>query len=139
MSLLDIFNLDGGGIGNSASSNVTNQADLRIGAGDGSINTSNKIDYGSGSNNVYQPTDFGAVDGALSLALRGIEGANDITAKTIEAQGGLLNGALKIAGEQSAQFADALEKVKTSDVRVLIVAGLAVVALGAVYLFKRGA
>lgn len=123
-----------GGIGNSSTTDRTSNADLRITAGEGSTNTTLKID---GTNNTVTTTDYGSVDGALKLALAGIEGANATAQQTIAAQGSLLNGALSMAGQQQQAFTDTVSNIKTSDVRVLVIAGLAVVGLGAVVLFKK--
>lgn len=127
-----------GGIGNSgpsASSQTTESNDMRVVGAEGSVNTSQKLDV-SGANAAITFTDYGAVANSLQLAMKGIEGAQQTTQLALASTGGLLDGALKRAGDQSSEFTDTIKDIKTSDVRVLVVAGLAVVGLGAVMLFK---
>jgi hypothetical protein len=81
-------------------------------------------------------TDHGAVSASLQLALKGVEGAQQTTQQAIASTGGLLENALARAGQQSQQFTETIKDIKTSDVRVLVIAGLAVVGVGAVALFK---
>lgn len=121
--------------GGSKSNNETKNVDARVVGGDGSTNASVT---GDGSSVTNTMTDLGAISGALDLAKVGIEGAYKIAGQSQAASGSLLTGALSMAGQQNEQFASTLEKVKTSDVRVLVIAGLAVVALGAVYMVKKG-
>lgn len=136
--ILHIGGPESGGIGNSGpstSSQTTETVGLEIIGGDGSINTATSLDIRGGTNSLTL-TDHGAVQGSLQLALKGIEGAQQTTQTALASTGGLLEGALKRSGEQSAAFTDTIKDIKTSDVRVLVVAGLAVVGLGAVMLFK---
>lgn len=121
--------------GDSSVSTPTTNLDARVVGGDASTNQS--VNDNAGPVNITT-TDHGAVDGSLRLALAGIEGANGLASQTVAAQGGLLTGALKMAGEQNTAFSSALENVKTSDVRVLVIAGLAVVGLASVKLLKKG-
>jgi hypothetical protein len=101
--------------------------------GDDSQNAS--IVGNSGPVNVTS-TDHGAVSASLQLALKGVEGAQQTTQQAIASTGGLLENALARAGQQSQQFTETIKDIKTSDVRVLVIAGLAVVGVGAVALFK---
>lgn len=119
----------------SSSTQVTEQIDARVVGGEASTNAS--ITKNSGTIN-FTSTDHGAVAGSLALALKGVEGAQALASQTVEAQGGLLTGALKMAGEQQAAFTQALNETKNNDVRTLVLAGLAVVALAAFQMFKRG-
>lgn len=121
--------------GSSSSRQTTSNIDARVVGGDGSSNVS--VSGNSGPVSVTS-TDHGAVQGGLQLALAGVEGANRLAEQAQASQGGILSGALRMASEQQQQFATALTNVKTSDVRVLIIAGLAVVALVAASMFKRG-
>ena len=105
----------------------------RVVGGDNSTNTSTVI---SGSHNTL--SDFGAVRGGLELALAGVEGAYSLAQQTQASQGNLLSGALRMAGEQQQAFTSTLENIKTSDVRVLILAGLAAVVIVGVMAFKKG-
>lgn len=146
------LSFDGGGIGNSGPSSTeskTETNDMRVVGADGSVNTSTKIDVG-GSNNKISLTDHGAVAGSLALAgdtvheafaltLSGIDKANATTAQTVAANGSLLTGALKMAGDQQAQTIDTIKDLKSADVRVLAMVGIAVVGLAAVTLMKKGA
>lgn len=127
--------MSSGGIGNSSSTADTDNHDARISAGEGSTNSSTII---TGGTNTL--TDHAAVAGGLKLALAGIESATSIASQAQEASGGVLSGALKMAGEQQAGFTSAIENIKTSDVRTLIVTGLVVVGLVGVALVwnKRG-
>ena len=136
-----------GGIGNSQSKNqtTTTSGDLRVVGAEGSVNSSQQLnldlrnlDELNDSTLTVTSTDYGAVGAALRLALEGIEGAQSVTKETLAANGSLLTGALTMAGEQQKAFTDTVSNIKTSDVRVLIFAGLAVVGLAAVYLFKKG-
>jgi hypothetical protein len=119
--------------GDSEAVTTTKNTDARVVGGEGSSNASVNDNQGTVS---IMSTDHGAVDGGLKLALAGVEGANRITGQVIASQGGLLDGALKMAGAQNAAFSSAIENIKTSDVRVLVVAGLAVVGLAFVKLHK---
>lgn len=124
-----------GGDSTTQVSTPTTNLDARVVGGDSSTNAS--VAGNTGPVNI-STTDFGAVDGSLKLALAGIEHANDLAKQTVASQGGLLTGALQMAGAQNQAFSGALENVKTSDVRVLIIAGLAVVGLVGVQLLKKG-
>jgi hypothetical protein len=124
---------ESGGIGNSKSANESTTYSPNVGAGDDStVNAYTNIVSGSGNT----LTDNGAVSQAIKLALAGVEGANANAQQATAAQGGLLTGALKLAGEQQQAAMDTLSNIKTSDIRVLILAGLAVVAVVAVMAFK---
>lgn len=134
---------DGGGAGNSnpVTNTKTENADMRVVGGNDSVNTSQKIGLvlgdGSSQNTVSVVTsDYGAVSAALKLALAGIEGANHTTDTALASAGGLLDGALHNGAAATQQFVDTLKDIKTSDVRVLVIAGLAVVGLGAAFVFK---
>jgi hypothetical protein len=117
--------------GSSKSQQQTSNTDARVVGGDNSVNLSGS------SNNRIKVTDHRAVSKSLDLAMAGVEGANTTTRQVIEAQGSLLEGALKMSGEQSQKLADTVENLKGNDVRVLVVAGLAVVGVAAVTLIKR--
>lgn len=129
--------LDGGGIGNSSSptENTTENNDQRVVGGDGSVNTSSKVQI-TGSGNDLMLTDYGAISGGLKLAVAGIEAVQSTARESIAANGSLLDGVLRNAGQQQQAVIDTVSNIKTSDVRVLVIAGLAVVGLGAVVLFK---
>lgn len=148
------LSFDGGGIGNSGPSTTeqnTETNDVRIAGGNGSINTSSKYDISgdiTGANASISFTDHGAVAGALkfagetshdgyALALRGIEQANAITAQTVAANGSLLTGALKMAGDQNEQSIETLKDLKSADVRTLAIVGAVVVGITAVTIFHR--
>jgi hypothetical protein len=137
---MGLFSFDGGGAGNSTSSttNNTRNTDSRVVGGEGSANVSQNIDVGTlQSGAVVNLTDHGSVTAALQLAMRGIEGANANAGAQQAASGSLLTGALRMAGEQNQQFTDAVEKIKTSDVRVMIIGGLALVAVVAFKAFGK--
>lgn len=120
--------------GSSSSEQQTSSTDARVVGSEGSTNASI---VGNQGNVTLETTDHGAVSASLQLALRGIEGANTTTGQAIASTGGLLEGALRNSGQQAAAFVDTIKDIKTSDVRVLVIAGLAVVGLGAVVLFKN--
>jgi hypothetical protein len=125
---------ESGGIGNSSSASDTSNMDARITAGEGSTNNSQII---SGGTNTL--TDHAAVAGGIKAALAGIESATRLAEQAQASSGGVLSGALKMAGEQQTQFTSALENIKTSDVRALIVTGLVVVGIvGVAIVWKRG-
>lgn len=123
-----------GGIGNSTSENLTSNYDASVNAGNESTVNSNTTLISGGTNTL---TDHGAVSQSLALALRGIEGSNKLTSEAMAAQGGLLTGALRLAGEQQNKAMETLNNVKTADVRVLIIAGMSVIALAAVGFMAR--
>ncbi|HWI12103.1 MAG TPA: hypothetical protein VNU48_12295, partial [Burkholderiaceae bacterium] len=77
------------------------------------------------------------VHDAFGLMLHGIDGANAITQTTVTANADLLHGALKMSGDQAEQSMATLKDLKSADVRVLAMVGIAVVGLGAVTLFQR--
>ena len=121
--------------GDSESSSTTKNQDQRVVGGDSSVNQSISLD---GSNNRLTVTDHGAVSGALSLALRGVEESATLAKETQAATGNILDGALRMVGEQQAGFVNTVETIKTADQKVLVGVGLAVVGLVAVSVFKRG-
>jgi hypothetical protein len=125
-----------GGDSSSSVENKTFNTDARIVGGDGSTNTS--VNGNSGPVEITT-TDHGAVSGSLQLAMRGVELAHQSEQQVLSTTGGLLEGALKNQAQQQQAFTDTVKDIKTSDVRVLVVAGLAVVAFGAIAMFKRGA
>lgn len=128
--------MSSGGIGNSKSANETTNLDGRVAGGNQSSNSSTIV---SGDGNTLTLTDAGAVSGSLQLAMAGITQANENVAATIGAQRALLKDALGTQAEQQSAFTSAIEKIKTADVRVLIIVGLVVVGLaGAVFLSKKG-
>lgn len=121
-----------GGIGNSDSVNDTSNNDARITGGNGSTNSSTVI---TGGTNTL--TDQGAVAGGIKAALAGIDAASKAAERAQASVGGLLSGALSNSSEQQAGFTSALEKIKTSDVRTLVITGLVVVGIvGAAIVFK---
>lgn len=131
---------DGGGIGNSGPSTTetkTESNDMRVVGAEGSVNTSTKIDI-SGANANLTTSDYGAVAGGLQLALKGIEANSQLTRDIVTSNGSLIDGVMNRTSQAGAQFATALENVKTSDVRTLMFTGLAVVAVVAVMAFKKG-
>lgn len=122
------------GGGNSTSSSTSTQTDARVVGGDDSSNVSQVI---NGSGNTV--LDAGAVRAGIGAALAGIESATAIAKQAQEAQGSILAGALELTSAQQAKFTETVSNIKTSDVRVLIVAGLAVVGLiGAALAFRKG-
>jgi hypothetical protein len=79
-----------------------------------------------------------------SLLGDALSGTNLLARDAMSHSNTLANSALSITGQQSQSFADqarqfteSIKDIKTSDVRVLVVAGLAVVGLGAVMLFRK--
>ncbi|HWP19773.1 MAG TPA: hypothetical protein VNO84_11640 [Burkholderiaceae bacterium] len=127
--------------GDSESSSSTKNTDARVVGGDNSSNASTVLDV-SGRNasatvNISS-TDHGAVAGALHVVKAGIDQAYQLNREAQAATGGLMTGALRMVGEQQQQFTQALENIKTNDVRVLVGVGVAVVGLAAVTLFKKG-
>lgn len=136
-------NFDGGGVGNSASTTTTTTdgGDWGADTGGGSATfTRDQRTYRTditGSNNTT--TDYGAVSDSLALALRGVELANTNVQQTNTSTAGILSGALSMVGKQQTEFTSAVEKIKlgNSD-SMLIVVGLAVLAVGAVAIFRKG-
>jgi hypothetical protein len=125
-----------GGDSESVSNPITKNTDARVVGGENSSNASVNDNQGVVS---ITTTDHGAVDGSLRLALAGVEGANKLATQTVAANGSLLSGALKMAGDQNQAFTSAVENIKTSDVRVLVIAGLAVVGLVGFQFLKKAA
>jgi hypothetical protein len=121
--------------GDSSSSQSAENTDMRVVGGDGSINMSQKV---SGSNNVVTTTDHGAVKGGIDLALKGIEAAHDTTTQVIASQGSLLDGALRMVSDQAQQNSKQLADIKGNDVHILVIVGLGVVGLAAVFALKKG-
>lgn len=119
--------------GGSSSENTTKNIDTQVGASENgqAVGVS-----GDGNNITF--TDQGAVKGALDMALKGVEGAYNFAQQAQASQGSLVTGALQNAADQQAKFASTIENIKTSDVRVLIISGLAVVGIAAVMLAKKG-
>lgn len=129
----------GSGIGNSQSqqSNSTETVDMSVVGGEGSINSSARINV-SGNDNVITSTDHGAVQGALSLALAGVEDAHQTTQQVVESQGHILDGVLRMVGDQSTQHAADLASIKSGDSRLLIVTGAAVAGIALFMALKKG-
>lgn len=130
----------GGGAGNSSSNTTTNttSTDMSVIGGNASTNQTLQLGGVGGTGNAITLTDQGAVQGGLKLALAGIEGAYSTATQSRASSDSLLAGALSMVGTQQKQFTDTIEKVKTSDVRVMIVAGLALVAVVAFKAFGKG-
>lgn len=120
--------------GSSSSRQETTNTDARVVGGDGSSNAS--IVGNQGDVSVIT-TDHGAVKESLQLALAGVENARATTEQALASTGGLLDGALRNSATQAQAFVDTIKDVKTSDVRVLVIAGLGVVGLAAVMLLKN--
>lgn len=122
--------------GDSSSAQTTTNTDARVVGGDDSENASVVGNTGPVS---ITTTDFAAVNGALQLAMKGVEQANNIASTTVQSNASLLDGALRTAGQQSQQFAENLTNIKGADVRVLVVVGVAVVGVvAAVVLMRKG-
>lgn len=121
----------------SKSSNpVTNlTADGRVIGGDDSVNNSNTTVV-SGSGNVV--SDHGAITAAVDLAKAGVEGANKTSMALVASSQDVYSGALAMVGKQQTEFTNTLENIKTSDVRTLVIAGMAVVGLAGAMLLKKG-
>lgn len=129
----------GGGIGNSqpTSNTKTENADMRVVGGNDSINTSTKLAIKQdGIGNTITTTDYGSVGAALKLAMNGVEQANATAQQAVASSGGILDGALHNQAASTQQFVDSVTAIKTTDVRVLVIAGLVVVGLGAAFVFK---
>lgn len=112
--------------GDSASTTKNTSNDARVVGGDASTNTSTVV---SGDGNTLNLSDYGAVSGSLKLAMAGVQQANDNAKASVQMSTGLVSDALGMQSKQQAAFTSALENVKTSDVRILIFAALAVVGL----------
>ncbi len=123
------------GGGNSSSSQLTTNVDARVVGGEQSINTSLNV---TGSNNAITTTDHGAIQGALSLALAGVEDANQTASQVVASQGHILDGVLKLVGDQSSQHAANLAKLKSGDSRLIVIAGFAVAGAALLALIKKG-
>jgi len=145
--LTDLFGGGGGdgGVGNSKSSSTTNtqSTDSRITGG----NDSQNLSVGGNSNNVtFTSTDHGAVSESLRLAMKGIDNTSSLATEVIgmsraaqSSASSVLSGALNNVSAQNDKLTSAIENVKTSDVRTLIFAGLAVIGLAAVmFVGKKG-
>jgi hypothetical protein len=135
--------MESGGIGNSSSTNNNTDEQFEVGVstqgGGNATFTRDERSYQldiKGDGNTL--TDFGAVSDSLALALRGVELANSTAADISSQTTTLLGGALTMVGEQQQQFTDAVEKIKTSDVRVLIIASVAVVGVVAFIALRKG-
>lgn len=119
-----------GGKSSSSSNPVTMESSV-VG-GDESTNVSQIV---NGSGNTI--TDHGAVNAAVELAKQGIVSVSEQSRAVTAAAGDMLSGTLGVVGAQQKQFTETLEKVKTSDVRILAGVGVVVVGLAAVALFNR--
>lgn len=134
---------ESGGVGNSESQTSTSSEQFEVGVsatggGNANFNRDERSYSVSVTGDGNTLTDYGAVSDSLALALKGVELANG-TAQQISTQtGSLLGGALSMVGEQQKQFTDAVEKIKTSDVRVLIIGALAVVGVVAFTMLRKG-
>lgn len=119
-----------------SSSSVTNEStDASTVAGNDSIVNAPHI---RGDYNTVTTTDYGAVSGSLALAMKGIESAHTQARQTVESQGHLLDGVLRMAGQQSEQHAADLMAVKTGDTRTTVIAAAAIAGLALVAVIKKG-
>lgn len=134
-------------------STVNRNNDGRVVGGEMSSNASITGDVG-GSVHIVG-TDHGAITAgaataskALDAAMAGVTTLGDVSKQAVKSgadlsAAALSNNASVTAGALSAvrsaqdQFSSTLENVKSSDVRVLVVAGLAVVGIAATQLLKR--
>jgi hypothetical protein len=73
----------------------------------------------------------------FELALKGIEQSNQLTRETVQANGGLLRGALEMQAGQNDKALGVVENIKSADVRTLSMVGIAVVGLAAVALLPK--
>lgn len=119
--------------GDSSSTNKNTSNDARVVGGNSSTNTSTVV---SGDGNTLNLSDYGAVHDSLQLAMAGVQQANDNAKATVQMSTGLVSDALGTQAKQQAAFTSALENIKTSDVRVLIFAAIAVVGLA--YMRTKG-
>lgn len=110
------------------STQQTDNVDGRVVGGDASSNIS--AANNSGTLNITA-LDGGAISQSMALAMKGVEGAQAITAQTIDQNASLLQGVVTATREGQEQFASALESVKTADTRMLAFGALAVVGLAA--------
>jgi hypothetical protein len=113
--------------------NENRSNDGRVVGGDDSTNVSTSV---LGNGNTVTTTDFGAVGKAIELAKAGVETAAKTSQQIVAQQGDIYSGALSLVGKQQQQFTDTIKDIKTSDVRVMVVAGLAVVGVVAAKLIK---
>lgn len=120
----------------SSSSSSTSSQDESFVAGNDSTNSVVNLD---GSGNTVTTTDFGAVAGGLKLALAGVEGANKLATQVQADSNDLMSGIFKQNAQQAANLTQAVVDLKSSDVRTLVIAGMAVVGLVAVQLLKSKA
>jgi hypothetical protein len=132
---------DSGGIGNSKSSNTTQNTDNRLAVGDGGQTIAIP---GTVSNLTL--SDMGAISAgsataskALELAIMGMEQANKTAQTALVSTGGIMAGVTSSNADTMSTYASSIEKVKTSDVRTLIYAGLGVIGLAAVMMFGKKA
>lgn len=128
--------LFGGGNSSSSSTQTTTNVDGRVVGADGSINSSTSV-VGSGNNITM--TDQGAVQGALGLALKGIEGAQQLARESQAGSLDLVSGIFDQNAKQAATLTQAVVDLKTSDVRTLVIAGMAVIGLVGVTMFRKKA
>lgn len=127
-------NASSGGIGNSDSANDARAYDASSGAGDYGTNNANTTIITGGTNTMG---DYGAINGALKLALAGVESAHQLAADISHSNADLLAGSLSNSAKQNEQFSSALENVKTADVRVLIFGVGAMVLIVGLAVFAR--
>jgi hypothetical protein len=118
-----------------SSSNTSTQVDAKVGVS-GDENFVAPI-TAMGDNSTFTLTDHGSVAGGLRLAMAGVEGAYTAAREARASTDGMLSGVLGIVSDQQAKHSDTLEKIKTRDVRVLILGGLAVVALVGISAFAK--
>ncbi len=69
------------------------------------------------------------VTSGLRTALSGVEMGNKTAREALATSGELLTGALRQSGEQQQQALNTLQDLKSADVRVLVVVGVAAVAI----------
>lgn len=122
----------------SSSTSETNSKDASFVAGNNSTNNVSHLDV-KGSGNTVTATDHGAVSGGLALAMKGIEGAQQLAQQAQGQTGDLMAGIFKEHASQSANLTQAVVDLKTSDTRTLVIAGMAMVGIVAFQFLKSRA
>lgn len=155
--------LFGGSKSSTNVSNLTTNTDARVVGGDEALVASivgnegpvsvTQTDLGAiGRSFDFAGRSLGSVDAAVddslrfagdtvshgfSLALKGIEQSHQLTRETVQANGGLLSGALQMQAAQNEKALGVVENLKAADVRALSMVGIVVVGLAAVTLLPR--
>lgn len=119
-----------GGDSSSATTNTTENRDMRVVGGDQSVNV-------SANDSTVTLTDHGAVKAGLDLGSKALDTVSDTTRAAMNSSGDMFQGALDAVQASNERLALAYQSGQAGDQTTLKYAGFIVVGLAAVMLFAK--